>query len=102
MFFNSGLFWFFMGMITILIGFGFRAFAHDRGWHLSWWKWSLSILWYAVFSLSILSYGTLTGEREDSAGLKMLILGLFICTVYGVGLWRLFSRKTGTDNTPDA
>lgn len=93
MFINSGLFWFLMGMITILIGAGFRVFATDRGWTLNWWKWVLSILWYTVFSLSILAYGTLAGEQEKSAGLKILLLGLFVCIVYGAGLLRLLSHK---------
>ena len=91
MFFNSGLFWFFMGMVTILIGVGFKTFANDRGWILTWWKWLLSILWYVIFSLSIFSYGTLSGEREESAGVKILLLGLFVCIVYGAGLLRLLS-----------
>jgi len=99
MFLNSGLFWFFMGMITIIIGFGFKAFADDRGWVLNWWKWFLSIVWYIIFSLSIFSYGTLVGEREGSAGVKMLLLGLFICIIYGVGLWRLLSHKSKIDST---
>ena len=93
MFINSGLFWFIMGMITILIGAGFRVFATDRGWTLNWWKWVLTILWYGIFSLSILAYGTLAGEREESAGLKILLLGLFICIVYGAGLLRLLSHR---------
>lgn len=97
MFLNSGLFWFFMGMITILIGVGFKAFANDRGWVLSWWKWLLSILWYIIFSLSIFSYGTLAGEMEHSAGVKMLLLGLFVCIIYGVGLWRMLSYKPKID-----
>ena len=94
MFFNSGIFWFLMGMITVLIGAGFKAFADDRGWVLNWWKWLLSILWYIIFSLSILSYSTLAGEKEDSAAVKILLLGLFVCIVYGVGLWRLLSYKS--------
>ena len=91
MFFNSGLFWFFMGMVTILIGVGFKTFANDRGWTLSWWKWLLSILWYVIFSLSIFSYATLSGENEERAGVKILLLGLFVCIVYGAGLLRLLS-----------
>ena len=101
MFFNSGIFWFVMGMITIIIGAGFKAFANDRGWVLNWWKWLLSILWYIIFSLSILTYGTLTGEREESAGIKILFLGLFVCIIYGVGLWRLLAKKTKSDSTPN-
>jgi len=101
MFFNSGLFWFFMGMITILVGVGFKAFADDRGWVLNGWKWLLSILWYIIFSLSIFSYGTLAGEMEARAGIKMLLLGLFVCIIYGVGLWRMLSHQPRIENTPD-
>ena len=102
MFFNSGLFWFFMGMITVLIGAGFKVFANERGWVLNWWKWLLSIIWYIIFSLSILSYSTLAGENEGSAGVKILILGLFVCLVFGVGLWRLLTSKPKTASTPGA
>jgi len=102
MFFNSGLFWFFMGMITILVGVGFKAFANDRGWVLNWWKWLLSIIWYVIFSLSVLSFGTLSGENEGSAGVKILLLGLFISIVLGVGLGRLLGLKTEGDGTPEA
>ena len=102
MFFNSGLFWFFMGMITIIIGAGFKAFAGDRGWVLNWWKWLLSVLWYIIFSLSILSYGTLSGEKEESAAIKILFLGLFVCIVYGAGLWRLLAYNPKvTDSSPE-
>ena len=87
-------------MITIIIGFGFKAFANDRGWILNWWKWLLSILWYIIFSLSIFSYGTLTGEREESAGIKILFLGLFVCIIYGVALLRLLAKKPKADSTP--
>jgi len=97
MFLNSGLFWFIMGMITILIGVGFKAFANERGWILNWWKWLLSIIWYVIFSLSVLSFSTLSGENEGSAGIKILLLGLFISIVLGVGLWRLLGLKTKGD-----
>lgn len=102
MFFNSGIFWFLMGMITVLIGAGFKAFASDRGWVLNWWKWLLSILWYTIFSLSILSYSTLVGEKEGGAAFKILALGLFVSIVYGAGLSRLLAYKPKTiDNSTD-
>ena len=93
MFINGGIFWFLMGMIAILVTAGFKAVANDLGWVLNWWKWLLSILWYAIFSITIFSFGTLAGEREESAGIKMLLLGLFICIVYGAGLLRILSHK---------
>jgi hypothetical protein len=101
MFLNSGLFWFFMGMITILVGVGFKAFANDRGWVMNWWKWVLSIIWYVIFSVSVLSFSTLSGENEGSAGVKILLLGLFICIVLGVGLWRLFGLRAKVDGAPE-
>lgn len=99
MFINSGLFWFLMGMLTVLIAAGFKAYAADRGWELKWWKWLLFILWYAIFILSIFAFGTLTGESEGGAGIKMLLLGLFVCIVYGAGLLRLMSHKTTSRQT---
>ena len=102
MFFNSGLFWFFMGMITILIGAGFKVFANGRGWVLNWWKWLLAIIWYIIFSLSLYTYGTLAGENESSAGVKILLLGLFVCLVFGVGLWRLLTPKPKVASTPES
>ena len=102
MFLNSGLFWFFMGMITVLVGVGFKTFANDCGYVLNWWKWLLSIIWYIIFSLSVLSFGTLSGENEGSAGVKILLLGLFISIVLGVGLWRLLGLGKEVGGTPEA
>lgn len=93
MFFTSNLFWFLMGMAAILIAFGFKYFAEDRGWTLNWWKWLLCITWYGIFSLSFYTYGILAGENEGDAGLKIFLLGMFISLVFGVGLWRLLAHK---------
>ena len=101
MFLNSGLFWFLMGMITVLVGVGFKVFANDRGWVLNWWKWLLSIIWYVIFSLSVFSFSTLSGENEGSAGVKILLLGLFVSIVLGVGLYRLLRLKTEVDGAPE-
>lgn len=93
MFFSSGFFWFLMGIVAVLVGAGFKAFAEDKGWELNWWKWLLSIIWYAIFSLSLMAWGTLIGENEASAGWKIGLVGLFIALVLGVGLWRLLVAK---------
>jgi len=93
MFFNGSLFWFLMGILFVLIAAALKIFAEERGWTMTWWKWILALIWYAIFSLSFYSWGTLIGEDESSAGLKLLITGLIICVILGVGLWRLFSMK---------
>ena len=94
MFFDSSFFWFLMGVLFILVAAGFRAFAEDRGWVISWWKAMLALLWYAIFIFSFYAYGTLMGENETSAGLKILILGLFVSLVLGIVIWRLLAPKT--------
>jgi hypothetical protein len=94
MFFNSSFFWFLMGVLFILVAAGFRAFAKDRGWVLSWWKAALALLWYAIFTCSFYAYGTLMGENETSAGLKILGLGLFVSLVLAIIIWRLLLPKT--------
>ncbi len=93
MFFNSSIFWFLMGILFILVATGFRAYAKDRGWTISWWKAALGILWYFLIMLVFYAWGTLTGENESVAGFRILMLGLFLGLVSGVGLWRLMAAK---------
>jgi hypothetical protein len=89
MFLDGNLFWLLMGVILVVVGAAFKAFADDQGWKLTWWKAVLALLWYGLFASSFYIYGTVTGEGEGSAALKMLLFILFICLILGVGLWRL-------------
>ena len=89
---NGGSFWFVMGMVFVLVAVSFKTFAEDRGWVMPWWKGVLAVAWYAIFSLSLYAWGTLIGEGESSAGLKLFLLGLFVSFVLGVGLVRLLAR----------
>ena len=70
-----------MGILFILAAAGFKAFTKDRGWVISWWKGALALIWYAIFTFSFYAYGTLIGENETSAGLRILVLGLFVCLI---------------------
>jgi hypothetical protein len=83
-----------MGTLFILVAAGFRAFAKDRGWTISAWKAALALFWYAVFAFSFYAYGTLTGENENAAALRILMLGLFVSLVLGIAVWRLMPDKT--------
>jgi hypothetical protein len=58
----------------------------------------LALLWYGLFSLSFYTYGTLAGENEGSAGVKLMLLILFICLILGVGLWRLMLLGPQAEN----
>jgi hypothetical protein len=90
---NTGPFWFVMGILTVVVAAGLRAFASRRGWAMTWWKWALAACWYALFSISFLVVGTLVGENEPGAGLRIGGLGLFVCAVLGVGLWRVLGHS---------
>lgn len=91
MFFNGSIFWFLMGMLSVLVALAFRAFAQGRGWHLTWSKGLLAGLWYALVLLTLYAAATLKGEHESTAGLRLAATGLFLCLILGVGLWRLLS-----------
>ncbi len=93
MFFDGKFFWLLMGIVFVLVAAGFRAFAQDRGWAITWWKGLLAALWYVMFCSSFYAWGTLIGEYESSAGFKIFLLGLFVSAVLGVALWRLLAYK---------
>lgn len=93
MFFNSGFFWFLMGIVLVLVGAAFKAFADDRGWRVTWWKALLALLWYGLLGMFVYAFGTLAGENESGAGAKLLLFGLFVCIISGVGVWRLMAFK---------
>ena len=99
MFFDSKLYWLLMGIVFILVAAGFKAFAQDRGWVLTWWKSLLAILWYGLLGATFYAWGTLIGENESDAGFKIFLLGLFVSAVVGVALWRLLAHNPATAGT---
>ena len=100
MFFESNIFWFLMGLLFVVVAGGFKVFAEDMGWKLTWWKWTLTIIWYLVFfCLSFYAWGTFIGEGFPMAGFKMFLLGIFVSIILGVGLWRLWLLKPAGEIT---
>jgi len=88
MFFNSSFFWFLMGIVSVLVVAGFRAFAKDRGWPITFGNAVLGFLCYGVFLLSFYAWGTLMGENEGSAGIRILLFGLAVAVVLAAVLLR--------------
>ena len=97
MFLGGSFYWFLMGIVAVFVGIGFKIFAEEKGWTLNWWKWTLIILWYGLFNLGFLTWGTLAGENEPEAGWKAGVFVLFLCAILGVGLWRLLAAKPKTE-----
>jgi peptidoglycan/LPS O-acetylase OafA/YrhL len=97
---DGPLFWMLMGMIAVLTGGALWSFAQRRGWVMTWWKWVLAVLWYALFSTTFYAAGTLVGEFEPRAGLRVLLVGLFLSLVLGVGLVRVLAHRGGGASPP--
>ena len=87
------LFWIIMGALYLLFFTGFRYFAEDKGIRMTWWKWLLMAVWFALTSLTIAGGFTLIGENEARAGLMFTALFGTLCIILGVGLWRLIKLK---------
>ncbi len=96
--FDGPLFWMLMGVLSVVVGAALWSFADRHGWVMTWWKWLLAGLWYALFGLSFYASGTLVGEFEPRAGLRVLLLGLFFSVVLGVALVRLLAHGRRPDN----
>ena len=93
MFFNGNTFWFLNGIIFVVIVFALKAFAEDKGWAMSWWKWLLTGIWYLIFSTGFYAWGTLIGENFPMPGFRFFLFNTFISLILGVGLWRLLTIK---------
>ena len=91
MFFGSDFFWILMGASFVLVGFAFKAFAEERGWTAHLVEERAGVRVVRLILLSFYAWGTLAGENESSAGIKMFLVGIFVCAILGVGLWRLMS-----------
>jgi hypothetical protein len=90
-FFTTGTFWFIMGILTVGVFAGAKIMFEDRGFTMSWWKWTLAGLWWLLLFATLAAPMTLLAEREPKGAWGVLgILGV-ITFILGVGLWRLLA-----------
>lgn len=100
--FNGPLFWFLAGLLCAALVAGLRSLAQRRGLVMGAWTWLLSALWYLLFCTTFYTFGTLVGENEAEAGLKLFLIGSFLSLVLGVGLWRRLTRQPSRLAEPPA
>jgi len=81
------IFWMVMGLLYAVTFAGARYWSQDLGLHMTWWKWILVGLWYALLSFAFAGGFTLIGERERKAGWRHLGFFLAIAVILGVVLW---------------
>lgn len=87
------IFWIVMGLIYALVASGFKLWTEDLGLKMTWWKWLLSGLWYAILSITVAGGATLIAENEARAGFYMWGFFGVITIVLGVVLWRILVAK---------
>jgi hypothetical protein len=86
---NTVVFAFIFGALTGLVVAGARAWTISLGLKMTWWKWLLAAVWYALLVVFVFMDFTIIGEGEPAAGLKMLLFQGVIMIILSVGLGRL-------------
>jgi len=96
MFFNGSVFWYIMGILTILVGAGAVVWARDLHLKMFWWKWLLVIVWYVLLMMSVYAAFTFIGEDESAAGMRFLLFAGVVLVILGAGLVRLLLQGRET------
>ena len=87
--FFKPMFWIIMGLMYALTIAGAPVWAEDLGLQMTWWKWILAALWYALLSFSFAGGFTFMGEEEPGAWWKFLGFHLTITVIFGAIVWAL-------------
>jgi hypothetical protein len=89
--FSHGLFWFIMGMLSILVVVCAKTWADKSDVNMTWWKWIIAALWYIGFLFSIAVPATFMGEGEIHAGLTMIVFSVVPSIIIGFIVWRVIT-----------
>jgi hypothetical protein len=87
--FFKPIFWTVMGLLFALMIAGAPIWAQDLGLHMTWWKWCLAALCYALLSFSFAGGFTLLGEKEPGAWYKFMGFHLIVTIVFGAVVYAL-------------
>jgi hypothetical protein len=83
-------FWIIMGLLYALTFAGAPLWFQDFGFQMTWWKWILAALWYAMLCFTLAGSFTLLGEKEPGAWYKFLGFHLVMVIILGVVFWFIF------------
>lgn len=90
---SVSIFWFLMGIVSVLIIVGAKEWADAKGLIMTWWKWILVICWYAAFLFAVAVPMTFIGEGEPAAGFKMFLFSVVPAIILGFAVWRVISNS---------
>jgi hypothetical protein len=87
--FETGLFWFLLGILACLAVLGCKVWLEDKQIRTPWWKWILVVLWAVFVGASVAYVGTSLGENESRAALMGALFSGVIAIISAVALWRI-------------
>jgi hypothetical protein len=90
-FFTTGTFWFIMGILSVGVFAGAKILFEERGFAMSWWKWTLVVVWWLLLFVTAAAPMTLLAEREPKGAWGTLGIFGVLTVVLGVGLWRVLA-----------
>ena len=96
--FDSGLIWFILGILFILIAAGAKVWAEDLKLNMNWWKWILVGLWYGLLNFTIAVPFTFWGENESKGALSLLVFLGVVTIILGVALFSFLWSKRVTES----
>ena len=85
------IFWFVMGLISLIMIIGFKNIAREKGVNMNWWKWLLSTVWWMGFLFAIAVPATFAGEGEPYAGAMMILFSVVPAILGGFIVWRIIT-----------
>jgi len=91
------LFWIIMGGLYTVFIIGLAMWLKDMKVKMNWWKWSLTLLWFILLSITVAGGFTLIGENELRAGLLFMAVAGAVIIVAGVALGRFLLRNTNEE-----
>jgi hypothetical protein len=89
------IFAFITGLLSGAVVVGAIRWFKDLGFHMNWWKWLLSALWYLLVLTMVFAAFTFVGEGEHIAGWKTLGIATVLMVILGTGLFRLLAAGRG-------
>ena len=94
--------WLIVGAVSVLIAVGAQEWVKDLGFQMTWWKWTIVVIWYVALLLGLAAPFTFMGEGEVTAGLRMLGISAVIFVITGVAVWRILAIKGQSSETNKA
>ncbi len=82
------LFWIILGLLYAFNFYTARFWFKDFKIKMNRIKWVLVLFYFIILNIIIGGGFTLIGEDEQHAGIYFMGIGIVVCMIAGVGLWR--------------